>query len=96
VSPWRSRVSLEKPRLVREYDCLDAVTKVELLEYVRDVCLDGPRRPWRRAHLPVDGHTQRAGPGRKAGTVRLPVLAAVVQPGLLRRVGGHGDDDAGE
>jgi hypothetical protein len=41
VIAWRSRVSVEKPCLVREHDCLDAVTEVELLENVRDVCLDG-------------------------------------------------------
>src|SRR5205823_4671202 len=38
---WRSRVGVEKSRLVREHDCLDAVTEVEFLEDVRDVCLDG-------------------------------------------------------
>jgi fatty-acyl-CoA synthase/long-chain acyl-CoA synthetase len=38
---WRPRVSVEEPRLVREHHGLDAVTKVELLEDVRDVGLDG-------------------------------------------------------
>jgi hypothetical protein len=38
---WRPRVRVEKPRLVREHNCLDTVTKVELLEDVRDVRLDG-------------------------------------------------------
>src|SRR5438128_1112489 len=41
VIAWGLRVSVEKPRLVREHDCLDAVTKVELLQDVRDVRLDG-------------------------------------------------------
>src|SRR6266550_2500352 len=38
---WRPRVSVEESRLVREHYCLDAVAEVELLEDVRDVCLDG-------------------------------------------------------
>ena len=38
---WRPRATVKEPRLVREHDCLDAVTEVELLEDVRDVCLDG-------------------------------------------------------
>jgi len=38
---WRPRVSLEKPRLVREHHGLDAVAKVELLQDVRDMRLDG-------------------------------------------------------
>src|SRR4029453_1925831 len=38
---WVEGVRIEEPGLVCEYDCLDAVTKVELLEDVRDVCLDG-------------------------------------------------------
>src|SRR6266545_3818202 len=33
-------VRLEDPRLVGEHDCLDAVPEVELLEDVRDMCLD--------------------------------------------------------
>jgi hypothetical protein len=41
VIAWRAGVSVEKPRLIREHHGLDAVTKVELLEDVRDVCLDG-------------------------------------------------------
>jgi hypothetical protein len=32
---------LEEPGLVCEYDGLDAVAEAELLEDVRDVCLDG-------------------------------------------------------
>src|SRR5689334_12510672 len=38
---WRPPVSLDKPRLVREHHGLDAVAKVELLQDVRDVRLDG-------------------------------------------------------
>src|SRR6266508_1408879 len=38
---WRSRVSVEKPRLVGKHHRLDAVAEVELLEYVGDVRLDG-------------------------------------------------------
>src|SRR6266511_2664959 len=34
------RVPLEETGLVCEYDCLHAVAEVELLEDVRDVCLD--------------------------------------------------------
>lgn len=34
-------LELEEPRLVCEHDCLDAIAEVELLEDVRDVCLDG-------------------------------------------------------
>src|SRR5438093_11964717 len=41
VVPWLLRVSVEKTRLVREHDRLDAVTEPELLEDVRDVRLDG-------------------------------------------------------
>src|SRR5207248_8528813 len=41
ASAWRSRAAVEESGLVREHDCLDAVAEVELLEYVRDVCLDG-------------------------------------------------------
>ena len=37
------RVRLEDPRLVGQHDRLDAVAEVELLEDVRDVCLDGGR-----------------------------------------------------
>src|SRR5207247_261824 len=40
AAAWSPRACLEEPRLVREHDCLDAVTEVELLEDVRDVCLD--------------------------------------------------------
>jgi hypothetical protein len=32
---------LEEPHLLREHDCLHAVAEVELLNDVRDVCLDG-------------------------------------------------------
>ena len=31
----------EEVRLVCQHDCLDAVTEAQLLEDVRDVCLDG-------------------------------------------------------
>src|SRR5438270_12318043 len=41
ASARRPHVSVEESRLVREHDCLDAVAEVELLEDVRDVCLDG-------------------------------------------------------
>jgi hypothetical protein len=34
-------VQLEEPCLVREHDCLNAVTEIELLKDVRDVRLDG-------------------------------------------------------
>ena len=38
---WYSRSAVEESRFVCEHDCLDAVAEVELLEDVRDVCLDG-------------------------------------------------------
>src|SRR4051794_2574401 len=38
---YRPRSTVEESGLVREHDCLDAVAEVELLEDVRDVCLDG-------------------------------------------------------
>ena len=41
ATAWPLRVRLEEPRLVRKHDCLHAVAEVELVEDVRDVCLDG-------------------------------------------------------
>src|SRR5688500_18383793 len=41
ATAWPPGVRLEESCLVREHDCLHAVTELELLEYVRDVCLDG-------------------------------------------------------
>ena len=35
------RVPFEETGLVCQYDCLHAIAEVELLEDVRDVCLDG-------------------------------------------------------
>jgi len=37
----RGGAFLEEPGLVCEYDYLDAVPEAELLQNVRDVCLDG-------------------------------------------------------
>src|SRR5436309_9080564 len=38
---WRLRVGIEEPGLVGQHDRLDAITEVEFLKYVGDVCLDG-------------------------------------------------------
>src|SRR3954471_6858127 len=37
---WRPRATVEESGLVREHDRLDTVAEVQLLEDVRDVCLD--------------------------------------------------------
>ena len=79
----RPGVSIEKPGLVGEHDCLDAVTQVELLEDVRDVCVD---RPWAYATCRVGSRTSHTTTRNSVSTwyPERDVLRTPIEPTLPR------------